>query len=117
MSSRRPRKQCAQNYTVVVQLLPRMPKPSDRSPFDSLVLGLHHCSLLIGIGEGLAKMVVECLLRWLVAVLRKILLRRVVRLLAGIELVDLTVLRVVVLSVAVAATLTLLVVSTRCCQR
>lgn len=78
-----------------------------------LVLDLLHTTFLVGIGKGLAEMLVEGLLGRSVMVLRKVLFRRVV-LLASVEFVNLTTLlpRIVVLRVVVAVALTLLVLAT-----
>ena len=80
-----------------------------------LILHLLHAALLVGVRERFAKVLVEALLCRLVTVRRilwQVLLGRIVASLASVEVVDLTILRIVVLGSLVAVSLTLLVMTT-----
>ena len=98
----------------VVPLEDKTPQ-SKTNPWRRSALGLLHATLLIGIGEGCTEVLVEALLCRLVTirwVLWQVLLGRAVVLSASVEVVDLSILRVLVLGVVVAVSFTLLVLAT-----
>ena len=114
---KRPSRSISYSGGTVVPLGDKTPQTpqSKINPRRRSALDLLHATLLIAIGEGFTEVLVKALLcrlitiRW---VLWQVFLGRAVVLSAIVEVADPSILRVVVLVVVVAVSLTLLVVST-----